>query len=240
MFSFLIKTYYPGPRSFWSKKQEVKARDLLGSIANDTDLVLDWWFLYDVLTDDNISNVPDVLRITHIVFTIMGTFTWLFLSSDGRAVSWFVIQPFLMCSCICLTFCGDKGCVKQKSCLPVSQLWTETTKTSDIHDTLKLSTGFLLLCGVLIEDLPQIILSFLVKSWLEPEDGQAGGILNGAQLSGLVVANLLTSIYNALIKLADAYDQREDIVVIETEQANGSGNTAATFEKSIRKKIPTL
>ena len=240
MFSFLIKTYYPGPRSFWSKKKEVKARDLLGSIASDTDLILDWWFLYDVLTDDNVSNVPDGLRIAHIVFTIMGTLTWLFLSSDGRAVSWFVIQPMLMCSCVCLTFCGDKGCVKQKACLPISQLWTETTKNSDIHDTLKLSTGFLLLCGILVEDIPQIILSFLVQSWLEASDGESGGILRGNRIAGLVVANLLTSIYNAFIKLADAYDQREDIVVIETERGGGSGNTGATFEKGIRNKLPSL
>ena len=271
MFSYFFRTYFPGQRSFWSKKKDTKlyARDLLGSIASDVDLVLDWWFLYDVLSDEHSTNVPNPLRVAHILFTIFGTVTWLFLSTDGRAISWFIMTPILSVQCIWYTLCGKNGCVaKRTCCLPLSQLWNDTTKESNLQDTLKLSSGFLLLTGILVEDLPQIILSFLVKSWLDADtaSGERGGLFargdsssssSSQQLSGLVVANLLTSIYNACIKLADAYDQREDIIIIDTvvapvsENSNrsgggGSGGSGITlpvvkFEKGgIRSKLPSL
>ena len=170
------------------------------------------------------------------------------------------MTPILTLQCVWYAFCGKHGCIsKRNCCLPISQLWNDTTKESNLQDTLKLSSGFLLLTGILIEDIPQIILSFLVKSWLEADtaSGERGGILRGnnSQLSGLVVANLLTSIYNACIKLADAYDQREDIIVIDTapvsENSNRSGGSGGSgsggivilpvvkFDKGIRSKLPS-
>ena len=58
------------------------------------------------------------------------------------------------------------------------------------------STGALMAFGIIVEDLPQIILTFVI------EEGQ--------DFSTYAILNLMTAIYDVLIKLAEAYDQRED------------------------------
>ena len=68
----------------------------------------------------------------------------------------------------------------------------------------KFSTGALMAFGIMVEDLPQIILTFVI------EDGQ--------DFSAIAILNLLTAIYDVLIKLAEAYDQREDTHVTGGEE----------------------
>ncbi|CAB9500756.1 expressed unknown protein [Seminavis robusta] len=216
MITFLVQRYFPGPRSIFNPKK-VSARDLLGSFTSDIDIALDWWFYVETVIHFA-DEVPDVLQKVHLGFTILGTLSWLALASDGRAVDWFVIKP-LQCM-ECLWFSLRRCCCCQSelaarssrkvgaSSSKVMQLWEQSQ--SEAEETLgmdlssvQLSTGFLLLCGVIMEDVPQVILTFLIQQH-KGEDGTAG----------LVIANMLTSVYNAFIKLADAYDQRQDIVSV--------------------------
>ena len=60
------------------------------------------------------------------------------------------------------------------------------------------STGFLLFFAVIVEDVPQVILTFVLE---QAED----------EFSTLAVVNLMTAVYDILIKLAEAYDEREDL-----------------------------
>lgn len=75
------------------------------------------------------------------------------------------------------------------------------------HSQTVFSSGFLLFLGIVLEDVPQIVITFLVESRTEAMEGGGGG-----SSSGLAVANFLTSLYNGLIKLADAYDLRADVL----------------------------
>ena len=216
MITYLVQCYFPGPRSFFNKK-EVHARDLLGSCASDIDLILDWWFYVDTYTNEEVSKeIPDVFRKFHLFFTILGTLTWFCLASDGRAVDWFIIQPLRLLECICNTWrrcCfGPKKRIggSNKTLPKVKELWEEAQsednwKLSDVQ----ISTGFLLFCGIVLEDIPQIIITFLCQEYKQEALGR-----KDSEAAGLVIANMLTSIYNALIKLADAYDQRKDIVSV--------------------------
>ena len=223
MITFLVQYYYPGPRSMFNYKQ-VKARDLLGSCASDIDVVLDWWFYVDTYLTDSENGIPSTFQYVHLFFTIMGTLSWFSLASDGRAVDWFIIRPLQLLECLFFTCGRCCGCGKagkpssfrsitgstssnNKKVLPVRELWEEN-KSEDYWslNSVQISTGFLLFCGIFLEDIPQIIMSFWVQKFKAAEGADTTG--------GLMVANLLTSIYNAVIKLADAYDQREDVVTV--------------------------
>ena len=220
MITFLVQYYYPGPRSMFNFK-EVKARDFLGSCASDIDMILDWWFYADTYIKDTKNVIPATLQYIHLFFTILGTLSWISLASDGRAVDYCVIRPLRLLECIFFS-CGR--CCKPKppnslrsikplgsssssnKVLPVTELWEETKSENKWKlNSVRISTGFLLFCGILLEDIPQIILSFLVQEFKGEEESMAAGLL---------IANMLTSIYNALIKLADAYDQKEDVVSV--------------------------
>lgn len=248
MLSFALQYYFPGPRSLWSKKKIIKAGDVLGCFSADTDLALDWWFLVDVYFHEYYDDIPKPLRILHLVFTILGTVTWICLATDGRAVNWFVVQPLLALNCIWSTLFWGK-CREGGAWNTLGGCWQEAKDNNPFSlNDLHLSTGFLLLCGILLEDVPQIILSFLIQSWLAVADEDGSG--DRGEVKGLMVANLLTSVYNSLIKLADAYDQRKDLVVVtssdhrfEVEKEFSKvekkiSNTKRDFSESINSVLP--
>ena len=70
----------------------------------------------------------------------------------------------------------------------------------------RFSTGMLLAFGVLVEDLPQIILTFVVED-VYGEDG----------LSRVGIANILISVYDMLIKLAEAFDQLDHVIAVAND-----------------------
>lgn len=211
MITFLVQSYFPGPRSMFNFKT-VKARDLLGSCASDIDLVLDWWFYADTYINHS-DVVPEGFRYLHLFFTILGTLTWFCLSSDGRAVDWFAVRPLQCMGCVtysCRRVCGKNGQTTirkvgvDSESTNIKGLWEQAQAEDNWKlSSVQVSTGFLLLCGILLEDIPQIILTFLVQNYKGEGEN-----------SGLIIANLLTSIYNCAIKLADAYDQRKDVVTV--------------------------
>lgn len=53
-----------------------------------------------------------------------------------------------------------------------------------------------------IKDIPQIILTFLIEDYYEGED----------QLTNVAIVSVVASLYDTLIKLAEAYDERGDVV----------------------------
>jgi len=64
------------------------------------------------------------------------------------------------------------------------------------------STGCILVTGLVLEDIPQCILTLIIGFNYDDEDG----------LSNLAVVNVMTSIYDMLIKLAEAMDERNDLI----------------------------
>ncbi|KAG7357493.1 myosin heavy-chain kinase [Nitzschia inconspicua] len=66
----------------------------------------------------------------------------------------------------------------------------------------KISMGYVLFFSVIVEDLPQVILTFLVEDYFE-ENGE---------FNNYALVNVIASLYDTLIKLAEAFDERADIV----------------------------
>jgi WD40 repeat protein len=66
----------------------------------------------------------------------------------------------------------------------------------------KISMGHMLFLCVVLEDVPQVVLTFLTEDYYEADHG----------LSNFAVMNLTVSLYDTLIKLAEAYDERKDVV----------------------------
>ena len=64
-----------------------------------------------------------------------------------------------------------------------------------------ISIGWVLLGTVLVEDIPQVILTFIIDDYYDSDS-----------VTSLAMFNLCTSLYDTLIKIAEAYDERNDIV----------------------------
>lgn len=66
----------------------------------------------------------------------------------------------------------------------------------------KLCMGHVLFACVLVEDIPQVVLTFLVEDYFE----------EGGQFNNYALINVIASLYDTLIKLAEAFDERADVV----------------------------
>ena len=91
------------------------------------------------------------------------------------------------------------------SCLVGTALWlvlaTDGAVATPFLKALgydKLSLGHLLLGSVVFEDLPQIVLTFFIEDYFEEDK----------VFNNYAVMNVVVSLYDILIKLAEAYDQR--------------------------------
>jgi WD40 repeat protein len=62
--------------------------------------------------------------------------------------------------------------------------------------------GYVLFFCVIVEDIPQVLLTFLVEDYFE-ENGE---------FNNYALVNVIASLYDTLIKLAEAFDERADIV----------------------------
>lgn len=176
-FSQVPSSSSPSPGS-GHRKKPFRAVSALTSLAADLDVISDWVFFAESLSNDReyrqehaIDNnagddqlpylIPPILLTSTLVVCILGTIMWLILATDGRLVT------------------------------PLFR-WVG-------YD--KLSIGLMLFLCVLVEDIPQVVLTFLIEDYYEDPD-----------LSGFAVLNLTMSLYDTLIKLAEAYDERYDVV----------------------------
>mmetsp|Transcript_2653 Transcript_2653/g.7040 ORF Transcript_2653/g.7040 Transcript_2653/m.7040 type:complete len:896 (+) Transcript_2653:950-3637(+) len=118
---------------------------------------------------------------------------------DGRIPSW--IMGLLLASCILGTL-----------------LWlvlaTDGALATPILRRLgydKLSLGHVLFFCVLVEDVPQVILTFIIEECYGGiEDDEEG--LASAAVTNYALINVVASLYDTLIKLAEAFDERTDVV----------------------------
>ena len=66
----------------------------------------------------------------------------------------------------------------------------------------KMSIGYALFACVLVEDIPQVVLTFLLEDYYGTHHN----------ISDFALINVVTSLYDTLIKLAESYDERDDII----------------------------
>lgn len=155
-----------------------RAIALLTSFASDLDVISDWLFYRDTLQNDQ-EYRAELENSKH--------------SPDALP---YLIPPvtitmlFITCiigTCMWLILATD------------GRILTPLLKRLGVE---KLSMGHMLFLCVVLEDVPQVLLTFFVEDYYEDNGG----------LSNMAVMNLTVSLYDTLIKIAEAYDERNDVV----------------------------
>jgi WD40 repeat protein len=95
------------------------------------------------------------------------------------------------------------------SCILGTMMWLILATDGAIASPLlrrlgydKLCMGHVLFACVLVEDVPQVVLTFLVEDYFE----------EGGEFNNYALINVIASLYDTLIKLAEAFDERTDVV----------------------------
>jgi len=157
------------------RRKPFRAMACLTSFAADMDVISDWFFYHDTIQNDRQYRSE-----------------W----QDGDGAKPYLIPPILLH-------------ILLASCVAGTILWVILASDGRIAAPLlrrlgvdKLSMGAILLLCVLLEDIPQVVLTFLVEDYYE-EFGY---------LSGFAMWNVMASFYDTIIKLVEAYDERHDVV----------------------------
>lgn len=172
--STLEDTYQPLQKKAGHRRKRFKAVALLTSLASDVDVIADWLFYNETLRNDQ------EYRSTR---------------KEGDGSLPYLIPPLL------IWFTG-------LACILGTAIWlilaTDGRVVSPFFRRLgydKLSIGHMLFLSVMLEDFPQVLLTFMIENCYEE-----------SRLSNLAVVNVTVSLYDTLIKLAEAYDERYDVV----------------------------
>lgn len=157
------------------KKKPFRAITLLTSFASDLDVISDWLFYRDTLQNDQDFRQDQ---------------------AGNKDAPPYLIPPILLIllCLVCIT-----GTCMWLVLATDGRILTPMLKRCGVD---KLSMGHMLFLSVVLEDLPQVILTFLIEDYYEENGG----------LSNFAVMNLTVSLYDTLIKLAEAYDERNDVV----------------------------
>ncbi len=178
---------------------------------DDVDLALDWWFLSDVQFQR--EAISESLSRSQITFTVVGTVTWLFIATDGRAALWLAnalfwvfVAPlwlvFMLMRDIFHSTVRSDNIFWWSCCSDYFEAINSFAKSRIA--TRRISSGLLLLLGIIFEDVPQTIITWRIEEETDNTNG------SNSTLSSLAVANILTSVFNLLVRAADAFDQRMD------------------------------
>lgn len=150
------------------KHNHCKASKFLASLAADFDVLTDWVFYFHIQA----TNVE-------------------YFRNDGLYAEYIVPRwtiGLLLGSCVIGTALWLVLATDGAIATPILRSWGFD----------KLSLGHILLGCVLLEDLPQVILTFFIEDYYGAEK----------EFSNYAMVNIVASLYDILIKLAEAYDQR--------------------------------
>jgi hypothetical protein len=173
-FDGIIKNNLPATRQ---RRKRCKATKCLASLAADFDVITDWVFYFHCVGEDRAyrmtyQNNPYGEKLPYLIPPVL---------------LWIIFFVCVLGTIFWLTLATD-GVVAS----PVLRFFG--------YD--KLSMGYVLFLCVIVEDIPQVMLTFLVEDYFE-ENGQ---------FNNYALVNVIASLYDTLIKLAEAFDERADIV----------------------------
>ena len=159
------------------RRKPFRAMAFLTSVAADLDVIMDWIFFHEVVKNDRAYREERANS-----------------NSNDKELP-YLIPPFLIY-------------ITLASCIIGTLMWiilaTDGRIAAPILRRLgidKLSIGLTLFLCVILEDIPQVVLTFLIEDYYEEDD-----------LSTIAVCNVMASLYDTLIKLAEAIDERHDMV----------------------------
>jgi WD40 repeat protein len=163
------------------RRKRCKASKCLASMASDFDVVTDWVFYF------HCRNCDDEYR--RAGYNRDDPDAWSYASP-------YLIPPALMSTILVV-------------CVLSTALWLTLATDGRIAAPLfrcmgfdKISLGYVLFFSVIIEDIPQVVLTFLVEDYFQED----------STFNNYALVNVVASLYDTLIKLAEAFDERADVV----------------------------
>ena len=170
------------------RRKPFRAMAFLTSVAADLDVIMDWIFFHEVMKNDRAYR--EEYKNTYNTNNNNNN-----IGDDDATKLPYLIPPFL----IYITF---------TSCIIGTVMWiilaTDGRIAAPILRRLgidKLSIGITLFLCVILEDIPQVVLTFIIEDYYEEDN-----------ISTIAVCNVMASLYDTLIKLAEAIDERHDMV----------------------------
>ena len=213
---------------------------LLSSVVADGDVITDWLY-YNESTKSE-EDITEWLITLQLITCICGTLSWLGVATDGRLVSWLRSAVYLilmllayivwiplhtiaelwdwifmnshMYTCLCKCFYSFHDSVRWIRYNVIPSLWHEAKRKPTF------SSGTVLFFGILVEDIPQLIVTFLIEEKIKSDDPKG-------RISNAALINLLFAIFDIMHKLAQAYDLRTDV-------HNVAHNAAYLVKRTIR------
>ena len=171
------ETHIPAIPKTRYKRKRFRALSCLSSLAADIDMVTDWAFLIHTRNMDKKCRAE-------------------FAENPIEGKDPFLVPPILLWLLL-------------STCVLGTTLWmviaTDGAVAAPLFRRLgidKISMGYVLFLCVLIEDIPQVVLTFLVEDYYE----------EGHEMNNFALVNVVASLYDTLIKLAEAFDERGDVV----------------------------
>jgi hypothetical protein len=159
------------------RRKRFSAVSCLSSLAADIDMVTDWAFLIHTRNMDNVCREE-------------------FAENPIEGEDPFLVPPILLWLLLI-------------TCVLGTTLWlvlaTDGAVAAPLFRRLgidKISMGYALFLSVLVEDIPQVVLTFLVEDYYD----------DGHEMNNFALVNVVASLYDTLIKLAEAFDERGDVV----------------------------
>mmetsp|Transcript_14364 Transcript_14364/g.22424 ORF Transcript_14364/g.22424 Transcript_14364/m.22424 type:complete len:679 (-) Transcript_14364:760-2796(-) len=164
------------------KRKPFRAMSALISVAADLDVIGDWWFYISTLKEERAYRA-DAISVSQQY------------GRNADELPMYRVPQWLMTTLLII-------------CIAGTFMWlilaTDGRFLTPLLQRLQidsLSMGTMLFLCVVIEDIPQVVLTFLVEDYYEEDT-----------LSKVALINLISSLYDTLIKIAEAYDERNDIV----------------------------
>ena len=227
MFNWIFVNFLRGGDNPPLPTQET-ALAFLSSVVADGDIFTDWLYYNDIIGDEDIeerNNDFKWLIKLQFISCIFGTLSWLGVATDGRLVNWlrsaFYMIPWLLVASFVLPlliiatmleFLVKRSILSSDNCLSkaidralywiehhaLKPLWLRSKQKATF------SSGAILFIGILVEDIPQLIVTFMIEDKIKSDDP-------GGNISNAALVNLLFAIFDIMHKLAQAYDLRKDV-----------------------------
>ncbi len=206
------------------------AAALLTSLIADADVVTDWVYFFEIINRGDYGDedsIPSWIRVFQLVSCICGTISWIAIARDGRFMEWcrkttwwsiwacFYILKFMFCVIPDIVIrCFTFGRFEMYDCCVDIDKVFDGLLIEVNTDGFRISSGGLLIVGIMTEDLPQTIVTFLVED-------AVGALGNNKGISNSAYLNLVLAIFDILHKLAAAWDDRNLYI--------GTGTGAQTY-----------
>ncbi len=213
------------------------AAALLTSFIADADVITDWIYFIEIIhRDDEEEPVPTWVRVLQHASCICGTISYLAISSDGRLMDWirqavwyfawsiiWVVEIiFYWIPAITINLITFKKISLDDVgwCFYIDETFDRARHKLDafFDHGFRMSGGSLLMIGIFTEDVPQIIVTFLVEDAI-------GSLVGNEGISQSAYLNLIIAMFDILHKLAEAWDDRKLFIGMGTGIRTFIGHT---------------